>query len=183
MSIGYGMQKKKTIKDNRSTWLIDLIMRKRYIIGAEIGCYKGRTTARLLQFCPDLHLICVDIWGNSDKHTDYGRETYKGYKWGAIRKSFNRAMRAHRNRLTVYRQVSWEAAENVKDDSLDFVFIDADHGYEAVMKDIHAWYPKVRKGGIISGHDISIPSVKEAVSKCFSDWQEVGVDDIWYRQN
>jgi len=35
----------------------------------------------------------------------------------------------------------------------DFVFIDADHTYESVKKDILAWYPKVKKGGIIAGHN------------------------------
>jgi hypothetical protein len=37
--------------------------------------------------------------------------------------------------------------------SLDFVFIDADHGYEGCLRDLRAWYPKVKPGGIFSGHD------------------------------
>lgn len=53
-----------------------------------------------------------------------------------------------------YLEMSSLAATNMyTDGSLDFVFIDADHSYAAVAADIDAWLPKVRKGGIIAGHD------------------------------
>ena len=39
------------------------------------------------------------------------------------------------------------------DGFFDFVFIDANHSYEAVREDVAAWAPKVRSGGIVSGHD------------------------------
>ena len=48
---------------------------------------------------------------------------------------------------------SLEAAETTQDESLDFVYIDADHSYKSCMLDIIAWESKVRHGGIISGHD------------------------------
>lgn len=48
---------------------------------------------------------------------------------------------------------SVESAKLFEDESLDFVFIDAGHRYEEVKADIEAWFPKVRKGGIVSGHD------------------------------
>ena len=51
------------------------------------------------------------------------------------------------------RMTSMEAAQQVEDGSLDFVFIDGDHRFDAVMMDISLWAPKVRKGGIVSGHD------------------------------
>lgn len=56
---------------------------------------------------------------------------------------------------------SWEAANCYNDGSLDFVFIDADHTYNFVKRDIMAWLPKVRINGIIAGHDF--------------DWQHIGV--------
>ena len=45
------------------------------------------------------------------------------------------------------------AAATIGDETLDWVFIDAGHRYEEVKADLEAWYPKVRKGGIVSGHD------------------------------
>ena len=48
---------------------------------------------------------------------------------------------------------SKDIANKIENDSLDFVYIDADHHYENVLEDINAWFGKVRNGGIISGHD------------------------------
>ena len=49
--------------------------------------------------------------------------------------------------------ISYEVAEQYKDRYFDFVFIDGDHDYETVKKDISAWMPKVKHGGILAGHD------------------------------
>jgi len=65
---------------------------------------------------------------------------------------------------------SWEMANDFKDESIDFVFIDCDHVYESVKKDILAWWPKVKKGGIIAGHDFECgehPGVDQAVGEIF----------------
>ena len=59
---------------------------------------------------------------------------------------------------------SVEAAPELEDGSLDFVFIDANHSYDAVKNDIIAWAPKVRSGGVLCGHDYnSFPGVQKAV--------------------
>lgn len=65
---------------------------------------------------------------------------------------------------------SHEVADLYDHRSLDMVFIDADHSYAAVSRDIDAWLPKVRKGGIIAGHDYKVwPGfgVIEAVTERF----------------
>lgn len=64
--------------------------------------------------------------------------------------------------------ISWEVANNFEDDSIDFIFIDADHKYECVMKDIKAYWPKLKSGGTLSGHDIKHSPVAKAVD----DWTE-----------
>jgi hypothetical protein len=63
------------------------------------------------------------------------------------------------------RKSSEDAVKDYKDESLDFVFIDAGHEYEDVIKDINYWLPKVKKGGILAGHDYSqdSPGVMRAV--------------------
>ena len=59
--------------------------------------------------------------------------------------------------LRIIRKHSVVAAADVTDGSLDFVFIDADHTYPAVVADIAAWWPKVKPGGWIGGHDYGKP--------------------------
>lgn len=71
------------------------------------------------------------------------------------------------------------AAKSVKDGSLDFVFLDADHSYDAVKMDIQAWLPKIRVGGIFIGHDWNWPTVKHAAQESFSDI-ETAEDNLWF---
>jgi predicted O-methyltransferase YrrM len=51
------------------------------------------------------------------------------------------------------RTTSEEASSHFEDESLDFVYIDGDHTYNAVTLDLEKWYPKVKKGGLFYGHD------------------------------
>ena len=65
---------------------------------------------------------------------------------------------------------SIQASQLYKDESLDFVFIDADHAYESVLSDIQAWYPKVKIGGILAGDDYgTMAGVRRAVDEFFID--------------
>jgi predicted O-methyltransferase YrrM len=75
-----------------------------------------------------------------------------------------------------------EAVKLFEDDSLDAVFIDADHSYEAVKLDIQNWMPKVRKGGILAGHDYtySWPGVVRAVDELLPDAKRL--DYCWLKQ-
>ena len=71
---------------------------------------------------------------------------------------------------------STTVAQTFDDGSVDAVFIDADHRYEHVRADIAAWLPKVRRGGMIAGHDYEsreFPGVVQAVKETFGDAVEV----------
>jgi predicted O-methyltransferase YrrM len=65
------------------------------------------------------------------------------------------------------RGLSSEAVSQFEDESLDVVFIDLTHTYESVKEDIGLWLPKVKSGGILSGHDYedSWPGVVKAVDE------------------
>ena len=81
-----------------------------------------------------------------------------------------------------HRMTTNEAARLFEDESLDAVFIDADHSYEAVKLDIQNWMPKVRKGGILAGHDYNSawPGVVRAVNEIFPEAQKI--DSCWLKQ-
>ena len=67
---------------------------------------------------------------------------------------------------------SERAATLFEDGTLDFVFLDADHGYEAVRRDLQCWFPKVKRRGVLGGHDYSntdFPGVRRAVDEFFTE--------------
>lgn len=87
-----------------------------------------------------------------------------------------------RDMIIDVKSISWEAADKFEDDSIDIVYIDAAHDYESVTKDISMWYPKIKNGGIISGHDAHSSEVMKAVNEQINnvtikpDWGHV-----WYK--
>lgn len=70
---------------------------------------------------------------------------------------------------------SKDIVDNYENESIDFIFIDADHEYEGIMNDIKIWYPKVKRGGIIAGHDYveAFSGVIKAVNEYFTDDFEI----------
>jgi len=102
-------------------------------------------------------LVMVDPWcewpeGSSyhDQHVKMGFDDRQ--KWDKV---YSEAVdNVLGKNCAIIRKTSCRAAkEDVKDNSLDFVFLDANHTYESVREDIELWTPKVRVGGLISGHD------------------------------
>ena len=61
---------------------------------------------------------------------------------------------------------------------VDCVFIDADHSHDAVVKDINTWFPKVKSGGVICGHDFK--EVESAIRATIGDCEQAG-HSIWFK--
>jgi hypothetical protein len=78
-----------------------------------------------------------------------------------------RTLRPYGPRSKILRLPSVEAAKLFDFEELDFVYIDAAHSYQSCMNDIVSWYPKVRTGGILAGHDYQNDNfgVKRAVDE------------------
>jgi hypothetical protein len=88
------------------------------------------------------------------------------------------------NRVTFHHLPSIEATKKFQDNSFDFIYIDAHHSYESVTQDLNTWYPKLRVGGVICGHDFCYPDrdVGQAVIDFFIQ-KEIGLfikhTDFW----
>jgi len=55
--------------------------------------------------------------------------------------------------LTLHQGKSWKVAGKLGEGSFDFLYIDASHQYKSVKKDLKAYFPKIKPGGILAGHD------------------------------
>ena len=153
---------------------------------AELGVMRGRTTKYMLINHKNLiEYWAIDLW-DGDK--------------GPRKKQFARKFGAHWHeslylrccklklrfpgRLNVVKASSLEASRLFKPKYFDLVFIDADHSYEAVLADIKAWEPLVKKGGFLTGHDYGSRrhvGVTKAVDECFDDIELLG-GAVWVRR-
>lgn len=114
-----------------------------YTEGAEIGVGTGRHAIQMLNAIPDLHLYAIDPW-----------EAYFRCSQELCDKRYNATVsRLKDKNATVMRTTSLEAVQGFKHGSLDFVYIDGDHRFDAVMMDLIVWAPKVRVGGMVALHD------------------------------
>lgn len=142
----------------------------------EIGCFKGRSSRCLadlgIKYQKDLRITFVDTWEGSEEHQDL-----EDVKDGSLFAQFVRNMDGID--FDFYRMPSVDTAEEFKDESLDFVFIDAAHDYENVCADIRAWLPKVKVGGVLAGHDWQHEPVRKAVDECLPDWQKFAYGLCW----
>jgi len=118
-----------------------------YKIGAEIGVAEGEYSEVLCKAIPGLNLYCIDAW-----------QAYGGYNDYKNKERFERFYATAQARLipygcTIIREFSVDAVKHFINQYFDFVYIDAAHDFLSVTQDIAWWSAKVRKGGIVAGHD------------------------------
>lgn len=150
---------KQTIKDSgpREFFLDRIIKAKKFTVGAEVGVRFGRTLFHLLDKNPNLKMYAID----KDVSQFYNDKIKKKYG----------------DRLVVIEGNSWDSVKEISED-LDFVFIDAGHGYKSVCKDIQAYRDKVKSSGWVLGHDIDFPAVNRAVEELIQTYK-IGPDNVW----
>lgn len=181
------MKKNKKNKPQRWDAVLSKLPKKGEILGAEIGVCKGDLSKKLLEARPGLKLYLVDRWtaySAAEKATAGNTPmTLRSAEWFKISFALMKEnLHRVRERYIILNGDSKEMANQVEDESLDFVFIDADHSYEGCMADIVAWAPKVKTGGLISGHDYGSkdhPGVKKAVDEVYKKI-ETGPGHTWF---
>lgn len=121
-----------------------------FTLGCEVGVCKGPNARNMLDIIPNLKLHCVDCWSVVSGKKRWSQKRQKSYYLQMKRnlKPYRENGQAH-----IIKKYSMEAVGDFENNSLDFVYIDARHEFDWVMRDIIEWSKKVRKDGIISGHD------------------------------
>lgn len=152
---------------------------------AEIGVYRGKTSQMLRAFFPEAHLFLIDPWILYDEYlsNEAGPISLERLDYENAYQTV-KDMFAKDQKTTLIRKTS-EQASHLVPNELDLVFIDGNHSYDFVKKDIEMWLPKVKHGGIISGHDYNpyrFPQVVKAVDESFNNQAMLGSNYTWLKQ-
>lgn len=138
----------------------------------ELGCWKGKSSSYLavqsFNLQKDFELHFVDTWGGSPEH--FESEEFSN----AITENQDLIYNEFISNISkvdypyhVHRMTSLEAADLFENNSLDFVYFDTNHSFAYVTQELKKWYPKLKQGGVLAGHDYNGP-VKSAVRTFFS---------------
>ena len=144
------------LKKHISMWLFDALDRfrkrpfDRFImsgIGVEVGVWRGTHAANILRkpFVKMLYLV--------DPYQAYNEPDKSALIQDAFKIASEKLARVAEGRHEFILSPSVKSAEQFKDLSLDFCYIDAAHDEASAKADIAAWFPKVRIGGLFGGHD------------------------------
>ena len=107
--------------------------------GVEVGVFRGDFADTILSQWNGKQLFLVDQWGSGKRMQRVRQRTYDRFR--------------EDSRVIIYEGSSMEMSKSFEDNTLDWVYIDAAHDYKNVSIDLLSWYPKVRSGGLVAGHD------------------------------
>jgi hypothetical protein len=130
----------------------------------ELGSWTGKSAAycivELINRDKLGKFFCVDTWEGGEEHQDHEFIETK-----SLRDIFDNNLAPLAGKYTPIKSMSWEAASQFADNSVDFCYVDAGHTYSDVTKDLTAWYPKIRSGSYFGGDDYTKgwPEVQQAV--------------------
>jgi predicted O-methyltransferase YrrM len=137
----------------------------------EVGVFAGLSISYILETCrANGNVIhAIDPWAGE-------LEPHMASFVDAVERS------GYSDIVRVVRKSSVAAASAYKSNSIDFIFIDADHSYESVLEDMNLWYDKLKPGSIMAGHDYDFEAVQEAV-RTFARTMSIDIQQfhaMWY---
>ena len=134
----------------------------------EVGSWYGKSTAymavAIANSKKNIKFDAVDTWRGSPEHQKGEEYEDENAINDTLFNVFQENMKPAAGYYNPVKMDSIEASKQYEDESLDFVFIDGDHSFEAALKDFQNYYPKIKKGGIFAGHDIQLDSIRNALS-------------------
>lgn len=141
----------------------------------EIGTYMGEST---------MMIACTGLFSTTyvidphDGDEEFNKEMK--YTWDEVKEEY-RINTRHFDNITLISDYSFNVINMFEDNSIDFIYIDANHSYEAVKRDLELYYPKLKPDGVIGGHDFNDrwPGIEKAVTEVVGKPTKVFEDDSW----
>ena len=119
--------------------------------GVEVGTFKGEFSKEIMENWEG-SLYMVDVWRPLSNEEYLDSSNHGNHETQIYGEAMNN-IKGFEDRAVMVRATSEIASDMFEDNSLDFVYIDANHAYDYVVQDIELWYPKVKEGGYLCGHD------------------------------
>ena len=134
-------------------------------IAVEVGVDEGLFSEKFLSNWKGKRYLMIDPWREVEEEDYVDNKNLNQEAYEVKYNSVVQRLSSYENRAKFLRLTSLDAAKLMADGMLDFVYIDARHDYVDVMIDIMAWWPKVKKGGNLAGHDYQMHEVRYAVTE------------------
>lgn len=139
------------------------------VIVIEVGTYKGEHALSILKELNVKKIYLVDAY-KAYKQEDYGFESDNNNSCGKAQEELDQAKKEAKERLKDFQNtifIEKDSAAAIKDiqEKVDFIYIDANHDYHFVLRELKNYYPLLKEGGIISGHDAHLIPVMKAVAE------------------
>jgi hypothetical protein len=151
----------------------------------ELGAYKGKSTSFIVTEINNLNrnikFHTIDTFeGDSGSNDELEIEAYRKVNVSKMFEEFSENTKHLKEHFNVIVGKSDESSKFFEDNSVDVIFIDAGHSYDSVIQDIKSWLPKIKDGGIMSGHDYnSWSGVNKAVNEIFDKVDKID-NDCWF---
>ena len=137
----------------RRTDIAEYLEKETFTIGAEVGVQAGEFAKSTLDNWPSCKLYyLIDVWKHQPKNY-LAQSNVPDSEHEKFYEKTIKLLDSYASKIKILRTYSTDAAKLIPDNSLDYVYIDARHDYCGVTEDLHSYWPKVRSGGIIAGHD------------------------------
>lgn len=144
-------------------------------VGAEIGVEQGKYADCLLRKIPNLKLYAIDCWEAYPEYREKMQDKIDGY--------YQKTQDLIGHKCEIVKKYSMDAVQDFEDESLDFVYIDSNHNFQSCANDIVEWSKKVKKGGLVSGHDFCMNNVgyeRTDVEVVVRAWAKANDIKIWF---
>ena len=137
------------------------------LVGCEIGVCHGFSTEYFFKNVSNIKKIyAVD---NYPTFVDWDGTRVTAERQQETKERCFKRLSPFIDKVSFIYDMSEKFALSLEDDSLDFLFIDGDHSYDATLKDMQMYWPKVKSGGLFAGHDANLSSVDAAIKEFFKD--------------
>lgn len=148
---------------------------------AELGCWKGRSLCAVAEIIKErkIQVVAVDTFAGTDGEGN-GMASPEAAKRENVRQMFLDNTVKFGLHPSIEQMTTHEASLRFPDNYFDLVFIDANHTREGSQRDMQDWWPKVKRGGVLSGHDCAWKGVADALTAEFGHLVLVDFVNVWW---